>query len=100
MELETQHRELVQLQHFLADVRQNEEWERRKHLSAGFRLAKRIMLEQQGEISPQGQFLRIVIFCLHSYFSATESDLGCLLNVSIYNHLNFTFIKSLEVYLD
>ncbi|KAJ9578054.1 hypothetical protein L9F63_025085, partial [Diploptera punctata] len=47
-DLEAEHREVVQLQHNLSDVRQNEEWERRKHLSAGFTLAKRIMLEQQG----------------------------------------------------
>ncbi|PSN52225.1 EF-hand calcium-binding domain-containing protein 4A [Blattella germanica] len=47
-ELETERREIVQLQHFLADVQQNEAWEKRKHLSAGFRLAQKIMLEQQG----------------------------------------------------
>jgi hypothetical protein len=41
----------MQVQRFLDDVRQNEAWERRKHLSAGFRLAKKIMLEQQGKSS-------------------------------------------------
>jgi hypothetical protein len=39
----------MKVQHILDDVRQNEAWERRKHLSTGFRLAKRIMLEQQGK---------------------------------------------------
>ncbi|XP_069682768.1 EF-hand calcium-binding domain-containing protein 4A-like isoform X2 [Periplaneta americana] len=47
-QLDSEHREVVQLQRFLDDVRQNEAWERNKHLSAGFRLAKRIMMEQQG----------------------------------------------------
>lgn len=50
-QLQAQNREIMQVQRFLDDVRQNEVWERRKHLSTGFRLAKRIMLEQQGKSS-------------------------------------------------
>jgi hypothetical protein len=41
----------MKVQRYLDDVRQNEAWERRRHLSTGFRLAKRIMLEQQGKSS-------------------------------------------------
>ncbi|GFG37168.1 hypothetical protein Cfor_00417 [Coptotermes formosanus] len=47
-QLQAERREVTQVQRFLDDVRQNEAWERHKHLSAGFILAKRIMLEQQG----------------------------------------------------
>jgi len=47
-QLQAERREVTQVQRFLDDVRQNEAWERHKHLSAGFVLAKRIMLEQQG----------------------------------------------------
>jgi hypothetical protein len=47
--LQAEHHEVMQVQQFLEDARQNEAWERRRHLSAGFRLAKRIMLEQQGK---------------------------------------------------
>jgi len=47
-QLQAERREVTQVQRFLDDVRQNEAWERHKHLSTGFVLAKRIMLEQQG----------------------------------------------------
>ena len=59
MQLQAEHREVTQVQRFLDDVRQNEAWERHKHLSAGFILAKRIMLEQQGKSSFH---LRIQVF--------------------------------------
>jgi hypothetical protein len=49
--LQAERHEVTQVQRFLDDVRQNEAWERHKHLSAGFLLAKRIMLEQQGKSS-------------------------------------------------
>ncbi|KDR22840.1 EF-hand calcium-binding domain-containing protein 4A-like [Zootermopsis nevadensis] len=49
-QLQAEHREVMQVQRLLDDARQNEAWERRRHLSAGFRLAKRIMLEQRGLI--------------------------------------------------
>jgi len=50
-QLQAERREVTQVQRFLDDARQNEAWERHKHLSSGFILAKRIMLEQQGKSS-------------------------------------------------
>ncbi|KAK7866823.1 hypothetical protein R5R35_005253 [Gryllus longicercus] len=48
LRLTQQCRELLRLQHSLEECRQNEEAERKKNLSEGFRLARSIMLEQQG----------------------------------------------------
>ncbi|XP_067009036.2 EF-hand calcium-binding domain-containing protein 4A [Anabrus simplex] len=57
MKLDQQYHEVYSLQQQLHEIQKNEELKRQSHISAGFCLARRIMLEQQGLLQ-QLQLLR------------------------------------------
>lgn len=95
-QLQAQNREIMQIQRFLDDVRQNEAWERRKHLSTGFRLAKRIMLEQQG-LMYQLQLLQQITSTLEAGGKVKIPDRNCQDNSGIHSSISsLTWNDTLE----